>query len=302
VLPDAKGYIKGYEYRPNGGMTPPIFLSPNSVIHVRLVDPANPWWGMAPLKAASMTADTDRAAIQWNYEAMKNRAVPDFLVSPDENMTLEQHEQFVTAMRRSLQGAMNARNPMVLSGKAAVHKLGFNSAEMDFLDTRRFNRESICAVFRTPVPLIIFDQQGGSLSNNVSPVYRFFWEQNMVPMVNKILESYNQILIPYYDKTKGKKLRIVADYEQIPAMATTLLDKAKTALVLSQIGIPFKHINKRLKMGFPLDMEMEQINVNRGTAIDRTHLDEDNTPSGTTNGSSGSLPQAATRGKKDGQR
>jgi len=303
VIPSANGYIQAYEYRPQteGGI--PIYLSPDCVIHTRLVDPLNPWWGMSPLQAAAVTAETDIAAINWNKNAMENRAEPNVVISSNINLSPRQFDEYADNMRKTMQGTINAKSPILTSSPATVTSLGRTMVEMDFLNTRKFNRESICAAFRTPVALILSDQTGGSLSNNVSPVYRFFWEQSVIPMMNRILESYNQRLVPMYRKN-GDKLRVRADYSKVPAMATSLMDMIKTATLLSQMGVPFEEINQRLDLGFPDDMELVEVAPTAvsakpaSTNIDRSHLMEDNTPSGMTNGNSNSLPQSALSGGK----
>lgn len=303
VIPSANGYIQAYEYRPQTEGGVPIYLSPDCVIHTRLVDPLNPWWGMSPLQSAAVTAETDIAAINWNKNAMENRAEPNVVISSNINLSPRQFDEYADNMRKTMQGTINAKSPILTSSPATVTSLGRTMVEMDFLNTRKFNRENICAAFRTPVALILSDQTGGSMSNNVSPVYRFFWEQSVIPMMNRILESYNQRLVPFYRKN-GDRLRVRADYSKVPAMATSLMDMIKTATLLSQMGVPFEEINQRLDLGFPEDMEMVEVAPTAVPArsssadIDRSHLMEDNTPSGMTSGNSNSLPQSASsRGK-----
>jgi HK97 family phage portal protein len=288
VVADPINFIKCYRYS-NGTGT--MYLSPDIVCHTRFVDPENPWWGMSPLQAAALTVDTDIAAGMWNREAMANRAQPDLIISPENDLTELQYDLFRTSMKESIQGAGNARNPILMSSKARVEKMSFSPTEMDFMNSRTFNREAICGAFRTPAPLVIFDQAGGSMNNNLSPVYRFFWENTVMPVLDRIVESLNQTLIPFYGKEE--KLRIRADYTQVRALQVSNLDNAKIALIYSQIGIPFQSYNKLLQLGFPDDVDIvpEQPAMGRAPAnVDRLHAIEDNTQSGMTNGNSNSVP------------
>jgi hypothetical protein len=129
------------------------------------------------------------------------------------------------------------------------------------------------------------------MNNNLSPVYRFFWENTVMPVLDRIVESLNQTLIPFYGKEE--KLRIRADYTQVRALQVSNLDNAKIALIYSQIGIPFQSYNKLLQLGFPDDVDIvpEQPAMGRAPAnVDRLHAIEDNTQSGMTNGNSNSVP------------
>jgi HK97 family phage portal protein len=292
VVADPYNFIQSYQYN-NGN--PTDYLSPDIVCHVRFVDPECPWWGLSPLLAAARTVDTDVAALEWNREAMNNRATPDMVISPENDLTEKQHEEFLESMRVSMQGAGNARRPIVLSGKARIDTVSFSPTEMDFMNSRTFNREAICGVFRTPAPLVIFDQGGGSMNNNLSPVYRFFWENTAMPVMDRIVESLNQTLIPYYGD-EGK-LRIRPDYTQVKAMQVHNLDDAKIALIYQQMGVPFQDINKLLQLGFDDDVQLVPAapegatGTSRTPNVDRLHAVEDNTPSGNTNGDSNSVPK-----------
>lgn len=287
VIADPSNFISSYRYT-YGSAT--RYLSPDVVCHVRFVDPMCPWWGLAPLMAAARTVDTDMAAGNWNREAMNNRAQPDLIISPDGDLTEQQYELFKESMRESIQGAGNARNPILMSSKTNVEMMSFTPTEMDFMNSRKFNREAICGVFKTPAPLVIFDQGGGSMGNNLSPIFRFYWENTITPIMDRIVESLNQTLIPYY--SKEEILRIRADYTQVKAMQVNNLDAAKIALIYSQIGVPFQAYNKLLELGFADNVELvvPPKGASSPTNIDRLHVEEDNTQSGTTNGGSNSVP------------
>ena len=288
VIADPVNFISAYRYSYGTSF---LYLSPDIVCHTRLVDPENPWWGMSPLLAAAKTVDTDIAASEWNREAMNNRAQPDLIISPENDLTETQYDLFKESMRSSIQGASNARNPILMSSKAKVEKMSFSPTEMDFMASREFNREAICGAFKTPAPLVIFDQGGGSMGNNLSPIFRFYWENTVVPIMDRVVESINQTFIPYYGKEDV--LRVRADYTQVKAMQVHNLDAAKIALIYSQIGVPFQAYNKLLQLGFDDSIELvaSPDSLSRNPAnVDRLHALEDNTTSGATSGNSNSVP------------
>jgi len=288
VIVDPINFISAYRYSYGTSF---LYLSPDIVCHTRFVDAGNPWWGMSPLLAASRTVDTDVAAGEWNREAMNNRAQPDLIISPENDLTETQYDLFKDSMRQSIQGAGNARNPILMSSKARIDMMSFTAVEMDFMNSRRFNRESICGSFKTPAPLVIFDQGGGSMGNNLSPIFRFYWENTVVPVMDRVVESINQTFIPYYGKEDV--LRVRADYTQVKAMQVHNLDAAKIALIYSQIGVPFQAYNKLLQLGFADDVELivPPVGATSSTPnVDRLHALEDNTTSGTTSGNSNSVP------------
>ena len=278
-------FIKAYNYRINGRNQ---FITPDEVVHARLVDPANPVWGLAPIVAAARIIDTEMAAINWNREAMENRAGADLLISPkgDDVLNKKQYEEFRESVMTGLAGSGNARKVIATNGAVEVKVLNFSALEMDFIKSLDNYKSRICSTFKTPAPLITFDQTGGSMSNNLSPLFRFYWEQTVIPIMARMVESLNQTLLPFYP---SENLRIVADYSNVKAMQVNNLDDMKIAIGYAQAGVPMDEIIKSLHLNFPLGMEMTTPVANPAN-VDRLHPIEDNTQTGMSNQGSGSVP------------
>jgi HK97 family phage portal protein len=245
-------------------------VAASQIIHAKFMDPENFYWGMSAIKAAAKLVDTDVAANNYNYASMDNRAMPDLVIAPDaengRSLNPKQHADFRASIADSVQGADNSHGVIVPANKVQITKLNFTPVELDFLNSRKFNRECICAVHRVAPPLLLFDMSGGSLSNNIDPIFRFFWENTVLPIHSKLCGAINRRLIPYYEgrvvrkdglpviraRTPGTRpLRVAMDYSDVKAMQRNLADDVKTAVALIAVGVPPKLAFELVKCPIP---------------------------------------------------
>ncbi len=251
-IPDRQRYISHYEYTVDPGDK--IRLEPEEIVHFRFIDPGNLYWGLSPLQVAARTVDTDVEAVNWNKISLQNRAVTDGVFAFDHPLTEEQWEEARKMVREQHQGAGNARTPWVLGAGAKWNQMSLSPVEMDFLESRRFSRQEICAVF--DVPTLLVGATEASTYNNYATARKAFWEDTMVPLLDDIREALNLALVPYWDPdlldpSKQANLRVMYDVSNIPALQENFTEKVGNARTLWQMGVPLNMINRRLELGFP---------------------------------------------------
>lgn len=251
-VPDRQKFISHYEYTIEPGNK--IRLEPKEIIHFRFVDPGNLYWGLAPLQVAAITVDTDVEAVRWNKIALQNRAVTDGVFTFEHPLTEEQWEEARKQVREQHQGADNARTPWVLGAGAKWYQMSLTPVEMDFLNSRKFSREEICAVF--DVPPILVGATEASTYNNYQTSRLAFWEDTIIPLLDSIRECLDMALIPYWDPEAAKpgvqaKLRIMYDLSTVPAMQDKFSAKVDAATKLWRMGVPLNMINEHLELGLP---------------------------------------------------
>jgi len=249
-IPSRTDWVAQYKYTVDGYENK---IPAEEIIHFQFTDPANPYWGLAPLKAASRQVDTDSEAIAWNKVALQNRAVADGVFTFKGVMNDEQWRAAREQVREQHQGSDNARAPWVLGSDASWQQMSLSPAEMDFLNSRKFSREEICAAFGVPTLLVGGD--AASTYANYEQARKAFWEDEVVPFLDEIREALNLALIPHWDPESVRpdvkpNLRIVYDVSNVPALQENFDDKVKTANTLWRMGVPFNDINQRLELGF----------------------------------------------------
>jgi HK97 family phage portal protein len=254
-VPDAVNWLRGYEYRVSGQK--PRLIEPQYILHFMFCDPSNPYWGLSPFMAAQKTVDTDLEAVNWNKVAMQNRAVPDGLYSVPELLTKEQWEELREQLREQKQGADNARDSMIVGGGAKWQTMSFNPVEMDFLNSRKFSREEICAVYHVP-PILVGNMDHASY-NNYATAKQMLWEDAIIPQLDDLQAALNLGLVPFWQPDMFRpgvmpKLRVRYDLSHVQAILQNFTELCKQAEILTRCGVPFNIINQRLGMGFdPID-------------------------------------------------
>ena len=240
---DQSNYIAGYEYTLNGRMQ---FIPFEDIIHVLFVDPANPWWGLAPMKAASKVVDTDVESVNFNKVSMQNRGVPDGVFSFKDKLTKPQFEEAQTNIREGYLGSSNARTPMVLSGEAKWQRTSQTPAELDFLKSQSWTAERICSVFGVPPPIIGINMT--TALANISTARQIFWLDTLIPYLNDLKDTLNHGLTSEW-ATDGS-LMIDYDISNVQALQSLFTEKVKTGKDLWAMGVPFDEVNQRLALGF----------------------------------------------------
>lgn len=243
-MPNKQDFIAGYEYR-EGSVH--YILKPADVLHAMYVDPSNIYWGLSPIQVAAKTIDTDVEAVNWNKIALQNRAVTDGVLSFKEPLSRAQFDETKAQVREQKQGSNNARDLWVLGGNAQWQQMALNPVEMDFINSRKMTREEITSIFG--VPLILLGVMEGSTYANYSEARKAFWEDTVIPLLNRLRAIFNQSLLKDF-QAQGETLYIDYDLSNVPAMQGNFTEKVNNAKGLWAMGVPFNVINQRLEMGF----------------------------------------------------
>lgn len=252
----AEQWVSGYEYREEGGSQKRI-LPPEQVAHLMYVDPSNPYWGLAPLKAAAQVVDTDVEAVRWNKVSLQNRSVPDGVFSTPQLLTKEQWEEVRRQVREQHLGADNAHTPWVVSGGAVFESRERTPVEMDFLRTRQFHVAEIAVVFGVPVVLLSAER---TTFNNMETGRKIFWQDTIIPLADDIKDALDSRFVPLWNpeafpqsgrlgNPEARVLRVNYDASQVPVMQEVWGTRVDTGRKLWDMGVPLNAVNQRLGLG-----------------------------------------------------
>jgi HK97 family phage portal protein len=241
VMPGRERLIAAYEYQQH---TRQVYDG-QDVVHCAFTNPDSLYYGMSPLQAAGKSVDVDNAAAAWQKISMQNRGVPDGIFSFDGDLSLEQWEEARTMVREQYSGIAHSRAPWVLS-KAKYQQMSMTPAELDFMKTREFSMDQICAVYGVPREMI--NGMGDANRASGENVRRTFWLDTIVPLLSEIESSLNLTLAREFGTSD--QIRIRFDTSSVPALQENYTEKVNNAKSLWTMGVPFNHINERLELGF----------------------------------------------------
>jgi HK97 family phage portal protein len=218
AVPGPDGWPEAYEYSVNGssvrfdqdGEVPPI-------LHMRLFNPADDYYGLSPLEAAAKAIDIHNAAGAWSKAVLDNAARPSgalvFTASEGSNLTSDQHRRLKEELESSFQGAANAGRPMVLEGGLDWKPMSLTPKDLEFIETKHVAAREIALAFG--VPPMLLGIPGDNTFANYAEANRTFWRQTVLPLVQRASEALTNWLAPAY----GGDVRLSFDSDAIEALS-----------------------------------------------------------------------------------
>lgn len=238
--------IEGYEVDDgNGNKKKSADLTEENVISFRYLDPSDPARGIGPLQVAARAVDVDMDQLNWNKAAMQNRGVLDGIFTFQRDLDPSTYDTVKQKIKELFSGPKNARDIGVIGSNATYQRLSLTPAEMDFLKSRRFNREEIFIIFGIPPQLA--GVQDASTYNNYATSMRIFWELTLVPILDDMAATFNFSLRDQL----GEGLKIKYDISKVPAMKQTHREKVEISRMYHDMGVPMKALNEMFALGVP---------------------------------------------------
>src|SRR5438876_4577499 len=160
---------------------------------------------MSPLSVALLAAQTDYASAQFMKGLMLNNADTGVIVRTDQQPSEEQREQLMAALRARKASAGTADKPLLLWGGAEIIRPTLSSADMQFMDNRKMNRQEICAAFfRIPQTMVSFTENANRAIADAERLN--FIEKSVAPLcarleaaVEPIVKSFGADLVGWFD-------------------------------------------------------------------------------------------------------
>ncbi|HEV2207913.1 MAG TPA: phage portal protein [Verrucomicrobiae bacterium] len=220
-----------------------VFL-PDEVWFEKLPNPFDFWRGMPPLLAADLAAKTDFAAASFMHGLIDNNADLGVIVRTEQPLDNTQQEQILADLKNRKRRAGTADRPLLLWSGAEVIKPQLSSADMQFLENRKFTRSEICAAFGVPEEIVTttdhskYDVMAGARLN--------FIENRVAPLCHR-LEAEEEVTV----KSLDSRATGWFDIEALPIMQEALRSRLASAKLGFDMGIPFNHLNRFFDLGFP---------------------------------------------------
>jgi HK97 family phage portal protein len=198
---------------------------------------------MPPLYVADMAAKTDFAACSFMRGIIENNADAGLIVRSEQQLDDEQREQVLAAIRNRKRRAGAADRPVLLWGVNEIIRPSLSSADLQFLENRKFSRSEICAAFGVPEEIITttdkskYDVMQGARLN--------FIENRIAPLCSR-LEAEEDVTV-----------RAIApnavgwfDTDSLPIMQEARRSRLAAVKTGFDMGVPFNELNRVFDLGF----------------------------------------------------
>src|SRR5690606_4852465 len=160
VVLGSSGWPDAYDYTVDGQT---VRFAQNGqgqkpILHLKLFNPANDYYGQSPFEAAARAIDIHSAAGAWNKSLLDNAARPSGALiyggGDGGNLSDEQFERLKRELEESFQGAVNAGRPLVLEGGLDWKSMSLSPRDMDFIEAKQEAAREIALAFGVPPMLL----------------------------------------------------------------------------------------------------------------------------------------------------
>lgn len=218
VVPGRQGWPQAYEYGVAGrsvriGRDADGWLP---VLHLKLFNPADDYYGASPLEAAAFAIDVHNASGAWNKALLDNSARPSgalVYANPEAGDRLSE-TQFETlkAELEARTGPAAAGRPLLLEGGLDWRPMSLSPADMDFIAGKHAAAREIALAFGVPPQLLGIP--GDNTYANFREANGAFWRHTVVPLAERAARALTGWL-----GTKHPGARIACDLDAVPALS-----------------------------------------------------------------------------------
>lgn len=218
AVPGRAGWPEAYEYSVNGRVVTIPCGTRSPVLHMRLFNPVDDYYGMSPLEAAACAIDIHNAAGGWNKSLLDNAARPSGALvykggETGQNLSEDQFERLKRELAENYQGAANAGRPLLLEGGLDWTSMGLSPKEMDFIETKHAAAREIALAFG--VPPMLLGIPGDNTYANLREANRAFWRGTVLPLAGRTARALTHWLGSRYEG----RLRLWYDADGIDALS-----------------------------------------------------------------------------------
>jgi HK97 family phage portal protein len=189
----------------------------DQIMHLLFPSYSDSYYGLSPIEVAMRTVDQMNAGNDWNTALMQNDGKPSALFTSKGYLTTEQRTQVKKELKTKYSGKGNAGKPLVLEADMGYQNMAIPPKELDWLQSRGFNRNEIASILDVP-PILVGDQTGQTYANLKEAKQSLFTE-NVLPKMYRLVDHTNIWLVPMYDDLAKSGAYFSYDKKDIEVLA-----------------------------------------------------------------------------------
>lgn len=163
-------------------------LSQDDIWHVRGLT-LDGLTGLSPISYARQAISLGLATEEHGSRLFKNGAVTSGVLRTDQPLTDAAYNRIRKDFEERHQGLGNAHRPMILEMGLDWKQMGLNAEDSQFLETRKFQLEEICRLFRVPMHMV--QNTDRATFNNIESLGIGFINYSLVPYLTRIEQRIN---------------------------------------------------------------------------------------------------------------
>lgn len=227
----ATGQVDGYKVNNYHGT--PIPLETDEMLHFKMFNPSNPYWGLGTVEAGLMYIDTENQASSFQRNFLANNGMPVGAVNIKGQISSESFDKVKKQYKQQFQGPNNAGKILFTRAEElSFTKFGSSLADLDMSALKGMSQEEVRTMFRVPKAMLGASDEAGLGRANVEAIEYSYAKRTIDPKLTRIDDT-----IRLYVRRTYKDSKLMVDHEsQIPADREALRAQAQqlTYSVLTQ--------------------------------------------------------------------
>lgn len=176
-------------------------------------DDSEPGMGMSPVEAAALNIDMQIAAKKWNLGMLQNGARPPGIWKVPVLMGVNERRKLEEKLNEKFAGAKSAGKSPLFDGGLDWKSTGLAPAQMDYLDSLKFNGGSIANILNM-APQLVGDT-GASTYDNMKQAKVWSYTEGIFPELDDLYSLWNSWLVPMYPDLAASGAFLYYDKESV---------------------------------------------------------------------------------------
>lgn len=172
-------------------------------------NPDNIMRGMSRVEPLRNTLANEDAARRSTQSAWTRGARPSLMLSTEGKLSPAAMERLKTQVDSNHAGPDNAGGSLILEEGLKPFPVQLTADEMQYIDSRKLNREEVCAVYDVPPPVVhILDH---ATFSNITEQMRSMYRDTMAPRLEDVESAIDHYLRPDFDISGAISARFALD-------------------------------------------------------------------------------------------
>jgi HK97 family phage portal protein len=218
---------KGYEYKvPDSGQRKPLEIKLPEMIHFKLPNPHDPYYGLGVIQGGTKPLDLELALTDHQTNYFQKGASPSLVVQSERRVPRDVLKKLQNQLRGRYGGSKNAGEMMVLEAGLRAESLSPDATKAQFEALSKMSRDRIMAMFRVhPKLLGISSSEGTDKAQDAQRVFDFNTLQPFFQVMSKrisraLAQAYDVdfVIDHRYRLPKEEQIKLAGEFAALPGV------------------------------------------------------------------------------------
>lgn len=233
-----KRVLEGYSLQTDAGH---FTFKPSEIIHIRLPNPSEPFYGLAPIVAVMKKLLLDRYTDEHMLRFYKQGARLGGVIKTSKKLTKEQLIRLERVFESNFTGKRNHHKTLVLPEGMEYQTIEQNPGETALIEFLKANKEPILAAYKVPpVKVGLLD---GATYANAEIQDKTYYTNTIKPILAYIEQAINHhgaVLNPL------KELKLSFDLSGVPSLRENETEKGNIAKGMLDSGLSVNEVREKV--------------------------------------------------------